>query len=65
MEPTSLVLSVLGHEKGTCEHLGAVMGGMSGATLEKYSIKKEHKAFIDNKQLMEEMHEHRMKDVAY
>lgn len=31
----------------------------------KYSIKKEHKAFIDNKQLMEEMHEHRMKDVAY
>lgn len=31
----------------------------------KYSIKKEHKDFIDNKSLMEDMHEFRMKDLKY
>ena len=30
-----------------------------------YSIKKEHKDFIDNKSLMEEMHTFRMKDLTY
>lgn len=30
-----------------------------------YSIKKEHKDFIDNKSLMEEMHSFRMKDLTY
>ena len=30
-----------------------------------YSIKKEHKVFIDNKSLMEEMHSFRMKDLTY
>ena len=31
----------------------------------EYSIKKEHKDFIDNKSLMMDMHEFRMKDIAY
>jgi hypothetical protein len=31
----------------------------------KFSIKKEHKDFIDNKSLMEEMHQYRMKDLTY
>ena len=30
-----------------------------------YSIKKEHKDFIDNKSLMEEMHSFRMRDLTY
>jgi len=40
MEPSLLVSSVLGHEDGQCEHVGPVTGGMSGASLDKYSIKK-------------------------
>lgn len=31
----------------------------------KYSIKKEHKATIENRSLMEDMHEFRMKDLTY
>ena len=31
----------------------------------KYLIKKEHKDFIDNKKLMMEMHQFRMKDLTY
>lgn len=31
----------------------------------KYSIKKEHKDFIDNKSLMVDMHQFRMKDMVY
>ena len=31
----------------------------------KYSIKKEHKDTIDNKSLMEDMHQFRMKDLTY
>ena len=34
-------------------------------TAGEYSIKKEHKDFIDNKSLMEEMHTFRMKDLTY
>ena len=30
-----------------------------------YAIKKEHKDFIDNKSLMEDMHQFRMKDLTY
>ena len=30
-----------------------------------YSIKKEHKEFIDNSQLMMQMHQFRMKDLTY
>ena len=30
-----------------------------------YAIKKEHKDFINNKSLMEDMHQFRMKDLTY
>ena len=42
-----------------CTALGIYSEGM------QYSIKKEHKDFIDNKSLMEEMHTFRMKDLTY
>ena len=38
---------------------------MSFEAESKFSIKKEHKDFIDNKSLMEDMHQYRMKDLTY
>ena len=37
----------------------------TGADGGMYAIKKEHKDFIDNKCLLEEMHQFRMKDLTY
>ena len=38
---------------------------MSFEAESKFSIKKEHKDFIDNKSLMEDMHQYRLKDLTY
>ena len=38
---------------------------MSFLTDDAFHVKKEHKDFIDNKGLMENMHQFRMKDLTY